>query len=380
MHIIVHADVLFGSPKTDHKVARTRYRTFLFSVMLYYVTDILWGICYDFCSVQLTYADTVLYFVSMALTLLLWIRFTVVYLDSNGRFGRIIKTISRVFLIAMLISLLINGFVPIMFHFAEDGTYHTSVVRYIVLIIQVLVFIMLAFYTIIRAFMTIDRERLHYCAIGISGLVMSIFVALQALYPFIPFYAVGCLLGTSIINSYVGIDERMSRMRQLGTMRQAAFKDTLTSVRNHNAFEEKKKDMDRQIKAGEITEFGVAVFDLNDLKKVNDTLGHEAGDKYIQTGCRLICITFDHSPVFRIGGDEFVAILMKSDYENRENLINYFNAEIDDNQKHGKVTVSVGLGVYDPEIDSGFDDVFKRADEMMYARKQELKSRPIHLK
>ena len=88
-----------------------------------------------------------------------------------------------------------------------------------------------------------------------------------------------------------------------------------------------------------------------------------------------ICITFDHSPVFRIGGDEFVAVLMNSDYENRENLINYFNSEIEDNLKHGKVIVSAGVGIFDPVIDECFDDVFKRADEMMYLRKQELKSR-----
>ena len=158
-------------------------------------------------------------------------------------------------------------------------------------------------------------------------------------------------------------------------MEQAAYKDTLTSVRNANAFKEKIKAYDAMIKLGELKEFAVAVFDLNDLKKVNDTQGHEAGDRYIQSGCRLICITFDHSPVFRIGGDEFVAVLMNSDYENRENLINYFNSEIEDNLKHGKVIVSAGVGIFDPDIDECFDDVFKRADEMMYLRKQELKNR-----
>lgn len=375
MHIIVHADVLFGSFKSDHKVAHTSYRAFLFSIMLYYVSDILWGILYEAGNIPITYADTVLYFVSMALTLVLWIRFTVVYLQSNGRLGKFIQAVSWLLLAAMLGSLIINGFIPFMFHFSEDGTYHADIARYVILIIQVAIFVILGLYSIIHAFISSASKRLQYCAIGVSGLVMAVFVVLQAVYPFLPLYAVGCLFATSIINTYVGVDERMNSISRLGTMERAAYKDTLTSVRNANAFKEKRKAYDEMIKLGEIKEFAVAVFDLNDLKKVNDTQGHEAGDRYIQSGCRLICITFDHSPVFRIGGDEFVAVLMNSDYENRENLINYFNSEIEDNLKHGKVVVSAGVGIFDPDIDECFDDVFKRADEMMYLRKQELKSR-----
>ena len=375
MHIIVNADVLFGSFKSDHKVAHTSYRAFLFSIMFYYVSDILWGVLYEAGNVPITYADTVLYFVSMALTLVLWIRFTVVYLQNNGRLGKLIQAVSWLLLAAMLGSLIINGFIPFMFHFSEDGTYHADIARYVILIIQVAIFVILGLYSIIHAFISSDRKRLQYCAIGVSGLVMAVFVLLQAVYPFLPLYAVGCLFATSIINTYVGVDERMNSISRLGTMEQAAYKDTLTSVRNANAFKEKTKAYDAMIKLGELKEFAVAVFDLNDLKKVNDTQGHEAGDRYIQSGCRLICITFDHSPVFRIGGDEFVAVLMNSDYENRENLINYFNSEIEDNLKHGKVIVSAGVGIFDPDIDECFDDVFKRADEMMYLRKQELKSR-----
>jgi GGDEF domain-containing protein len=51
------------------------------------------------------------------------------------------------------------------------------------------------------------------------------------------------------------------------------------------------------------------MFDLNDLKHINDRYGHERGDEYIVNCCRLICQVFKHSPVFRIGGDEFVALL-----------------------------------------------------------------------
>ena len=118
----------------------------------------------------------------------------------------------------------------------------------------------------------------------------------------------------------------------------------------------------------------VVVFDLNGLKIINDTMGHEAGDAYIKEACALICQHFDHSPVFRIGGDEFVAILKGCDYENREELESSFRETIDDNRKNGSVVVSSGLAVYIPGKDESYNDVFNRADELMYQRKQTLKA------
>ena len=190
-----------------------------------------------------------------------------------------------------------------------------------------------------------------------------------------PLYAVGCLLATSIIHTFVVIEARIEGSRQLGMVMTVAYKDPLTNVRNINAYTESKAIIERDIKSGTISEFAVVVFDLNDLKRVNDTMGHEAGDKYIQDGCRLICRIFKHSPVFRIGGDEFVAFLTNEDYKSRDNLIFLFNSHVDRNLEKGGVVVSAGISMYKPDKDAGFDDVFTRADERMYERKKELKSR-----
>ena len=208
---------------------------------------------------------------------------------------------------------------------------------------------------------------------------MAIFIFLQAQFPMMPFYSIGLLLATSIIHTFVVVAERVESSRQLGMVRTVAYKDPLTNVRNVNAYTESKAIIEKDVKNGTITEFAVAVFDLNDLKLVNDTIGHEAGDKYIQDGCRLICRVFKHSPVFRIGGDEFVAFLTKDDYNSRENLILMFNNYIDRNLENGGVVVSAGLGQFDPDTDSGFDEVFSRADELMYIRKKELKQRKLEL-
>ena len=80
--------------------------------------------------------------------------------------------------------------------------------------------------------------------------------------------------------------------------------------------------LDRQILEGNKPEFAITILDVNDLKQVNDTLGHQAGDKYLCEASKIICNIFAHSPVFRIGGDEFAVISQGSDYENIDELVN----------------------------------------------------------
>ncbi len=110
------------------------------------------------------------------------------------------------------------------------------------------------------------------------------------------------------------------------------------------------------------------------LKKINDTLGHKAGDEYIRSACEMLCRYFKHSPVFRIGGDEFVVLLQGGDYEARETILREFNALIEENIREGRVVASLGLAVYDHGKDQSFHEAFKRADDLMYERKMQLKS------
>ena len=115
---------------------------------------------------------------------------------------------------------------------------------------------------------------------------------------------------------------------------------------------------------------------MNGLKRINDQYGHEKGDIAIQSVTKLISDVFRHSQLFRIGGDEFVAILTKGDYENRERLIGKFREEV---RKAGensnlkpweKPSAACGYAVYDKPTDDAVS-VFKRADENMYKNKKE---------
>ena len=99
------------------------------------------------------------------------------------------------------------------------------------------------------------------------------------------------------------------------------FIDALTHVKNKEAFSKVINDLQEQIDKGtEDLEFAVGVFDCDNLKVINDRYGHDKGDIYLKSATRLICQVFQHSPVFRIGGDEFTVILRNEDYCNMKLL------------------------------------------------------------
>ena len=374
IHVIINLKTLISRDRMENTLEKKRYRLFLYSVMLYYITDILWGTLYDAKLLVAVYIDTVVYFFSMVLSVLLWTRYVVAYLKHRGSFSKFLIYGGWIILIYEVIVLIINFFVPFAFYFNEDKVYQPGQARYITLIIQMTLYFITACYTFIKVPMVKGVAKLQYAAVGASGLIMTAFIGLQCLYPLQPFYAMGCMLATCMIHSFVYMDETSAYAQEIESNRQIAYRDALTGVKSKHAYNDAVERVNKRVEGGELSSYGVVVFDLNGLKAINDTKGHEAGDEYLKVACRMICVAFKHSPVFRIGGDEFVAILEGDDYENRERLLKEFNNAVEDRNNNETVSVSGGLAVYSPDFDKDFGDVFKRADKKMYERKRQLKA------
>ena len=153
-----------------------------------------------------------------------------------------------------------------------------------------------------------------------------------------------------------------------------ANRDPMTGVMSKHAYLVREKEIDQEIQSGELKDFGVVVCDVNGLKKINDTLGHKAGDEYIRKACTMVCDIFQHSPIYRIGGDEFVALLTGRDYYIRKELLTKLHDLSVDHISENEAVVSGGLSVYDPAKDHSLHDIFQRADERMYEEKKLLKS------
>lgn len=167
--------------------------------------------------------------------------------------------------------------------------------------------------------------------------------------------------------------------KQIGQISIKAFRDALTSVGNKSAYNSKSEELNEAIRNG-TAEFGIVMLDANHLKYINDCFGHDAGDSYLKGCCQIICEKFKKSPVYRIGGDEFVVVLMHHDYENRirllDELIQQFADTYQQTQKQPweRYSMSVGMAEYTAQ-DSSTEEVFKRADSAMYAYKTEFRKK-----
>lgn len=181
-----------------------------------------------------------------------------------------------------------------------------------------------------------------------------------------------------IVIGVVNIDadkRRETAFREaLGNAIEVANHDSLTSVRNKHAYSAMAEEMNRKIMDGDVHDFAIAVFDINGLKEINDKLGHIAGDEFIKSACSMICKTFKHSPVFRVGGDEFAVILMGSDYKDRGVLMGQIESMVKEHRRTRLVTVAGGVSSFDSRTDRTVDDVFERADAAMYENKKMFKS------
>ena len=525
--VIENLDILLGLDVGFDKPAWKVYRRFLFSILVYYITDILWGILEALKIPVLLFADTSLYFIAMAVGILLWTKYVVTYLDEKDTFGNFLVHAGRILAACVTVISLVNIFAPVLFTVDDECVYTPLPIRYVILIVQIVLLFLISIHalrTILAKKASGDRVK-RYRATAYFGLIMSTFLIAQVWLPYLPMYCIAYLLGTCLLRAFVVRMEKeeyrlenaeMKRIRQeellkeehtayrrisalagdflcvylvdpetgdyrefnsaeefksydlatkgtdffnttmkyaknivcaedwdkfssmfsreavldeiekvgiylleyriilqdrpnyvqlkaaildeedehrlivgindvdalvrreedyaarLANAQSMANIDALTGVKNRHAYLEAEERLNELINDGDISEFAIVILDVNDLKKVNDTLGHQAGDKHLRGACKIICDTFKRSPVFRIGGDEFAVIVRGEDYERVDRLV----SDIDDQNRkaviNGGVVVACGMSKF--EGDDSVTAVFRRADRNMYDNKVSLKS------
>lgn len=387
LHLIINYDLLLKDEYHDLLPANSYYRRYLISLLLFYFADVIWGFLYEKKWVLAAYGDTSLFFLSMVVTVLFWTRFVMNYLNDHSLFRTVLTIAGWGIFIYEVVCLFINLFHPVLFRFYEDGRYEPLPGRYITLGLQMILFLVASVYSLLVSIRSDGKTRFHYRTIGISGVAMTIFIVLQATDPLLPYYSVGCMMGTALLHTFVLEDEKRDRRKvleellerekqhriELETAKRIAYTDSLTGVKSKHAYFEMENAMDRRIVEEGLSEFGVVAFDLNGLKQINDTFGHEEGDRFIKAACRMICGIFQHSPVFRTGGDEFVAVLEGEDFKNRKALLEHFDKEIEENAKKGEMVIASGCEIYTEGQDNCYQTVYERADRKMYSRKAHLK-------
>ena len=180
------------------------------------------------------------------------------------------------------------------------------------------------------------------------------------------------VIGISNVDS--AVKRELEQTNALNSALQMANKDPLTNVGNSNAYKQAEKQYNAMIANGEIRDFSIVFCDVNDLKVTNDSLGHAAGDALIKYVSNTICSSFKHSPVFRIGGDEFVVFLSGEDFDKKDTIFKNLRLLNKKQALAGKNVFSCGMATYNPETDFSVSSVLERADSMMYYNKRELKA------
>ena len=182
-----------------------------------------------------------------------------------------------------------------------------------------------------------------------------------------------------LIRSIRAEKKAFNEERKVHTLNQKVYVDPLTSVRNKTGYTDYINTIQERLRSGAITGLAICMFDCDNLKYINDRFGHKMGDEYLKTASRLICGIFQHSPVFRVGGDEFISVLQNQDFENRDELIRRFEEEsklINESAQNDWecVNVSIGIAQYDEKTDKSMEDTLARADEKMYENKRRRKA------
>lgn len=149
--------------------------------------------------------------------------------------------------------------------------------------------------------------------------------------------------------------KRRNMMRKLEDM---SYKDALTNIGNRFAMSACVESIDEK------QSIGVVYCDVTGLKYVNDTMGHDAGDRLILNACGCLTDVFGEDKVFRIGGDEFLVICTQID----ENTLIKRITELKELMKERSVNMAAGV-IWRENVITGFDEMLRESEERMYADK-----------
>ena len=198
--LIVNWDVLRGSSIYEKPVWKV-YRRFLVAILVFYCTDVLWGVLeYLKLSVPL-FTVTSLYFIAMSVCIAFWAEFTVAYLDDKGIMGELLIHVARGIACTIIITTIFNIFVPVLFTVDSNSVYTALPVRYVMLVFQIILLLMISS----RALMHMFRSKMitQSLILAAFGIIMVACLFIQFWVPYLPFYSIGYMLGTSLLHTFV---------------------------------------------------------------------------------------------------------------------------------------------------------------------------------
>lgn len=175
-----------------------------------------------------------------------------------------------------------------------------------------------------------------------------------------------------IISFYISLTQKLMQETERNFLIKSAYTDELTQIHNRRYCIEYMN----KIREAESSAYTIICFDLNNLKTVNDTLGHAKGDILIKSAADVIAETFEeHGIVARMGGDEFIAVIDTAIHEEIAKLMEQFRINImRKNQEVEDLNMSIAYGYASSTIkEFDIDKIYQIADDRMYENKKKMK-------
>jgi len=213
----IHLIVNFGLGRGTITVHGTReYRVFLQAVFFYYISDALWGVLAGLEWTRLLYADTMFYYIAIAVSVLAWCRFVIAYLDIHGRPERFLSWGGYGLLALYVVLLTANVFNDCLFHFDEQGSYSAGPLRLFLFYPLAALNILMAVSVLVKALARRASGNRRNMVVFLFCLTMAVAIVFQIIWPLWPYYALGLLIGNCFFHIFVIEDERAE-------LRQAVF-------------------------------------------------------------------------------------------------------------------------------------------------------------
>lgn len=195
-------------------------------------------------------------------------------------------------------------------------------------------------------------------------IVMILIVGVQAIIPEL------LMTGAGVTFVCLGLFASFNNPAQ--EYREQAFWDAATGIKNKNGYQKQLQIMEKKY-AKKSVQIGFLIGDMNGLKVINDNYGHAEGDKLIRTAATVLNENLKSAyDIYRIGGDEFVAIYISPKEEAVQAEIAAV-VQACENYKDSPITLSIAMGYASGEYSENYMDIYNKADNIMYKNKVEIK-------
>ena len=182
-------------------------------------------------------------------------------------------------------------------------------------------------------------------------------------------------VGILVLDVIHDISLRLLEEHEKERLIKSAYTDSLTQINNRTFCAEYMMALDTK----KSNNYTIINFDLNELKVINDSLGHAQGDHLLKTAATVISKAFSHSGIVgRMGGDEFIAIIPTADTVHIDKLIKRFNTLIsiaNDDDPYLHMSISYGYATNTELEGASVEEIYELADKRMYNYKRQYKKR-----